>query len=92
MTRYFLFILLMWGISGCNQATKKDFQAFFNTMTITPTPEKVREHFQQGELIRIETLEGTIYQFNVVDVTDTEIVGKRQQIPFSEIYQITKQY
>jgi hypothetical protein len=89
---FFLFIqiiLIVLGISGCNQFIKKDF---FETMAVTPTPEKVREYFQVGELITIETVEGTVYQFNLIEVTDTGIIGERQQIPFNEIYQITRKF
>lgn len=93
MTHYFLLpiqiILIILSISGCNQFFKKDF---LETLAVTPTPEKVREYFQIGELITVETLEGTVYQFQLVEVTDTDIVGERRQIPFNEIYQITRKF
>ncbi len=58
--------------------------------TIEATPTAVQKHFVIGEIITVHTVNDTIYEFELIDITEDSIVGKRQQIPFSEIQKLEK--
>jgi len=53
--------------------------------TIEPTPTAALQHFKVGDTITVHTVDDTIYEFEIVEITENSIVGKRQQIPFNEI-------
>ena len=53
--------------------------------TIEPTPTAAQQHFKVGDTITVHTVDDTIYEFEIVEITENSIVGKRQQIPFNEI-------
>jgi hypothetical protein len=53
--------------------------------TIEPTPTAAQQHFKVGDIITVHTVDDTIYEFEIVEITENSIVGKRQQIPFNDI-------
>jgi hypothetical protein len=55
-------------------------------------PDEAARYFRPGELIRVYTFDGTIYEFKLVDITATAIVGKRQQIPFDDIAKLERRF
>ena len=54
------------------------------------TPAMIRQQFRSGDMIKIYTLDQTVYEFPLVKVNDTAIIGQRQQIPFNEIDKVEK--
>jgi len=52
---------------------------------IEPTPTAAQQYFKVGDIITVHTIDNTVYEFEVVEITEDSVVGKRQQIPFNEI-------
>ena len=76
---YCLVIMLLVSLTACT-----------SMQTIEATPTAVQKHFVIGEIITVHTVNDTIYEFELIDITEDSIVGKRQQIPFSEIQKLEK--
>ncbi|OQY53439.1 MAG: hypothetical protein B6247_15165 [Candidatus Parabeggiatoa sp. nov. 2] len=45
--------------------------------TIEPTPTAAQQHFKVGDTITVHTVDDTIYEFEIVEITENSIVGKR---------------
>jgi len=54
------------------------------------TPTATRQNFKIGETIIVQTLDNTIYEFKILEITPEAIVGKRQKIPFKDIQKLAK--
>jgi hypothetical protein len=74
-------IILLLGLSACTNWLQLDF--WLPPEPVTPT--MIRQQFRVGDMITVYTLDQTVYEFPLVEVNDTAIVGQRQQIPFNEI-------
>jgi len=55
---------------------------------IEATPTAAQKHFVIGETITVHTVDNTIYEFELIEITEDSIVGKRQRIPFSEVQKL----
>ena len=74
-------------IDGVPEVARQKFQTL---QAIEGTPEAARQNFKVGDTIIVYTLDNTIYEFKVVQITDHSIEGPRQTIPFQEIQKLEK--
>jgi hypothetical protein len=79
-------ITLLLGLSACTHWSQLDFLSPPEPVT----PAMIRQQFRAGDIIKVYTLDQTVYEFPLVKVNNTAIVGQRQQIPFNEIEKIEK--
>jgi hypothetical protein len=57
---------------------------------IEPTPAAAQQYFKVGDIITVYTIDKTVYEFEVVEITEDSVVGKRQKIPFNEIEKLER--
>ena len=80
------YLMLLLSLSACIRWSKFDFLPPPDPVT----PATIRQQFRAGDMIKVYTLDQTVYEFPIVGVNNDVIVGQRQQIPFNEIDRVEK--